>query len=708
VKKPSPPARLVPLALLLLAALVIKLAVFLQLRGHPLLQPTASLDDAAYLALANRVVDGDWSLGPDVYYVSPLYAYFVALVLAISNKSLAAVRVAQLVLGTVSAGLIFATAREWFGRRAAVIAGVLAALTGLFTFYETLLIQAALDPFLAALALWTLGRALRAGRGGWQLGAGLSLGLLALNRPNVLPFAAVAVIAIVAANRILPRREVALRAGTFVLGLVLAIAPVTVRNRLVAGEWVLITSHGGLNFYIGNSADADGTYTAVPGVTPSIDGQVRDSRLVAERAVGHSLSSSGVSGYFYDRAWAWIRTHPRDALSLMGRKIYYTINAADFSLNYSYTYYSRDERTWLRGLVIGPWLLLPMGLVGWVLLSLRNRQTVFPLWALFIPVYGLSIAVFFVSTRYRLPLLVPLVVTTAGLIDHSVAVIGAKQWRRAVWLAATLVVAGTVTNWSTGPDYGRANEQAEMAVYLARSGRTAETTALLARLDQSALDKGLLYFRVGQAFALAGNSAEGIRCLQAAFAYNPQEPDIRLVLGQALLSDGRYSEAVPHLAAARQAGVAPELAGLGLARAFAEVGKTQEAHAALLRVVDLRAEMPAADWLAAGLLALRIEDPVLAERALRAAIAQSDVLAPAHENLGVALLFQGQTTAAVASLERACVLDPASPSAHYNLAVALAEAGRLGEARNRAEQALRLKPDYPQAKQMLTTLDARK
>ena len=44
-------------------------------------------------------------------------------------------------LGTVAVALVYATARVWFGRRAALAAAVLAAATGLFTFFEVLVLR---------------------------------------------------------------------------------------------------------------------------------------------------------------------------------------------------------------------------------------------------------------------------------------------------------------------------------------------------------------------------------------------------------------------------------------------------------------------------------------------------------------------------------------------------------------------------------------
>ena len=72
--------------------------------------------------------------------------------------SFTAVRVVQIALGTASVWLIFLTAREWFGERAAWIGAGLAAFTGVFTLYEVLILQASIDAFLTSAALWCLTR----------------------------------------------------------------------------------------------------------------------------------------------------------------------------------------------------------------------------------------------------------------------------------------------------------------------------------------------------------------------------------------------------------------------------------------------------------------------------------------------------------------------------------------------------------------------
>lgn len=693
-----------PISLLAIVslALVVKAIVLLQLHDHLLLQPSGVLDDAVYVSLGQRVAAGDWALGPDVYYLSPFYTYFLGIVLKLSSGSLMGVRIVQVVLGVSSVGLIYATARRWFDDRTALVAATLAVLTGLFSFYEILLLQTSVDPFLTALALYTLTVALQEGSPAWGGAAGCALGLLAMNRPNALAFLPVAAVGLGFVHR--RSRATIVPAAALLLAAALTLAPIALRNRFVAGDWVLISSHGGLNFYIGNNEHADGTYSPVPGVTPSIQGQVKDARTIAERALGRSLKASEVSDYFYARSREWIAGHPADAGILLAHKIAYMFNSADLALNYSYTYYSRDESTLLGMLFVGPWLLVPLGLLGLWVARPPDRPGEFAIWASFVPVYVVAVALFFVSTRYRLPLLVPLCVSAAGATVWLVDVVRARKARTAAAGLAAFVALGILANWNIGPDTGRANERTEMVAHLIAAGRSAEAEGLIARTAPEHPAPGFLYFRAGYGYLERGDTTRAVAYLEHAMRAEPAQPDIRFFLGEALVSAGRYEEAVPQLAAARDAGFTPELAGYELATALAQLGRTRDARDALRRAVASAEARTEVDWLKFGELAMQLHDPAYAQPLLERAVAQRPASSPAHEGLGLALLMQGLTDRAIPALSRAAALDSSSASARYNLAVALAQAGRIAEARAQAEAALRIRPDYPQAQEMLQWL----
>lgn len=700
------------LASLLVAAFAIKATVLAQLGDHPLLQPHGELDTALYIELAQKVASGGALAVTEPFFVSPLYVYFLATVFRLGGSTMA-VQLIQVLLGTAAVGLLFITARLWFGERAAWLGGVLAALTGLFTFYEILVLQAALDPFLVASTLYLISRA-QADDRGWPLAAaGTAAGLLALNRPNALAYGV-----IVAAwpairawwDRVrspthADRRARLGRTLIFPACLLVLLALNGLRNYAASGEWILISSHGGLNFFIGNSAEADGIYSRIPGISPSIAGQARDAASAAERAVGRRLSTGEVSSYFYGRAWEWITAHPVEEARLFVWKLALLVNRTNVPLNYSYAYYRQEETTLLRGLFVGPWLLVPLGLVGLFLPSARRTGRGYWVWASFVPLYGLSVAAFFVSSRYRMPLLVPLCATAAATLAWGYEQL--RAGRRIVWVAVALAVVATVVNWPLGLDDGRGFEQTRHAVWLIEQGRYDEARVYVARVAPAHTHPGVLRYRVGRALAAAGRFDEAVGHFRQALEIDRGQAAIELELGQALAVTQRAGEAVPHLEAALHAGYRPELSGPWLARALAACGETE-------RVVDLLATLP--DGLAAsgahaaldlGTMALELKALPQAERWLRLAVGAEATPAEAHEKLGVTLLLLRRWSEAAASLENACRLDPSSASAHLNLGVTYTKLGQLDEARAEIEETLRLNPNETQAAVFLKALGSR-
>jgi tetratricopeptide (TPR) repeat protein len=708
-----------PFFVFLAAAFAAKLIVVLQLRDHPLLQPDG-LDTAIYAQLARQAVAGNWPLGPGLYLVSPLYIYFLAGVLALTH-SFTAARVVQILLGTAAIGCIFVAAREWFGRRAAWFAAILAALTGLFTFYEVLLLPSALDPFLTAAALAAL--ALAFSRGSrraprdttfWFVAAGFAFGVQALNRPTVLVPALVMVVALavyrltvetgVHASGRLRRLRPALSMGA---GLALALGPVTVRNIMVAGYWSPVSSPAGVNFYIGNNAEADGTYHSVPGITSDIQRQQEDARRVAELNTGRKLDDREVSEYFYGLGRSWMRLHPGDAARLFVRKVLYIFNAGHLSPTYSFPFFAYDAQTLLALLAVGPWLLLPLGLVGLAIGIGRadGRRAEYLIWLSFVPVYAVSVAIFFVTERYRLPLLVPLCVGAGAALHEALDAIEYRRLRvraEAVGLVALIGLA-FITNRPMKADDGRAEERTRMAEAMVAREQFDEAEHWVTEAERIHPHPGMLHFRVGQLLLAHNRPGIALNHFQRARQIDPSVPIADYAIGQALLGASRPKEAIPHLEAALKAGVQADLAGFDLARARAAIGDRAGALQVLQSVKpenqdDLQA------WTMLGEFARQLEAPSLAAAFFGQAVRLAPRAPNVRQDLGHALAMMGRYPEAIVQFEQAVALDPSDPAAHLNLAVSYAEAGRRQDARKQAEEALRLKPGYDQARQFLGKL----
>lgn len=702
------------MVVVLATAFVVKATVLAQLGGHPLLQPHGELDTTYYIELGQQVASSGPLAITEPFFISPLYVYFLAGVFK-AGGSLMAVKVVQILLGTAAVGLLCLTTRQWFGERVAWIAAGLTTFTGLFTFSEILILQAALDPFLAACSLSFIARTQADDRRWPAVAAGVSTALFALNRPNALAYGLIAPALIALASR---RRDAgrapgfslsapAGRAALFLAGLLLVLAPNALRNYVVSGEVVVISSHGGLNFFIGNSAEADGVYHRVPGITPSIVGQVRDATRVAEAAAGRRLSTGEVSRYFYRLAWEWTTAHPAAALGLLGRKIALVLNETNVPLNYSYAYYSHDEASLLRALVFGPWMLVPLGLVGLFLPSMRISRPGFWVWASFVPIYGLSVAAFFVSDRYRMPLLVPLCATAAATLVWLFDRLRARQAAGLVVPAIALALVAMLTNWNLGLDDGRGGERTREAVWLVEQGSYEEARRYVASVSSDHSHPGVLRFQVGEALMAAGRYDDAIDLLREALEIDRDRAAIHLALGQALLAARRADEAIPHLTSAVDAGFRPEVSGPWLVRALASLGRGEQVVKLVATLPDEVAASRPEVALDLGATALEFGAPAPAERWLRLAVALAPTDADAHEKLGVARLLLKRPDEALSPIETACRLDPSSASARLNLAVVYAQLGRFDEARVQAEEAVRLDPHEPRAADLLRALAGR-
>jgi tetratricopeptide (TPR) repeat protein len=363
--------------------------------------------------------------------------------------------------------------------------------------------------------------------------AGVFFGLLTLNRPNAGLAAGGVLIALLAVRRWRG-------AAALAIGMTLAVAPVAIRNVAVARQFALVSSQGGLNFYIGNRAEATGQYLEVPGVRPDIEGQAEDTRIVAERAVGHRLSDAEVSRYFAGEAFAWMRERPGAAARLFVRKLALVFNARHQWLDFSYPYYAYDTGSFLWLLFVGPWLLVPLGVAAWCVAP-RSDRTAFYVWASFVPAYAASLALFFVAERYRTPLWPPLAVAAGG----AVAVAWRDdRWKRALAAAA---VAAIVTFLPFQLPDGRFEERQRLAKVLMNrhdySGAAAELERALV-LQPS--DTGT-EFALGMAQVSAGRKDEGIDHLRQAIDHGVAIPGARYALANVLLRTGDTAAAVRQL-----------------------------------------------------------------------------------------------------------------------------------------------------------------
>lgn len=363
------------------------------------------LDALLYHEAGRAFAAGDLALGRSVLHMSPLYCALVGGSYALFGDGPWAVRLLQLGLGLLTVACTAATARRMFGARAGLAAALALALYGPLVFYEAQIAVVTLSTSLISLLLWWVVRLLQSAEArprAW-FGAGAVAGLCVLARPNALLFAAPLAFACWRGMRTAARGRRLACAAALALGGALVVAPVTLRNRVVAGEWVLVTDSGGMNFYIGNGAGANGTFRVPPELPDASNApqQFVAFRAFAERSQGRALSSREVDAFYYDRAFQQIRNHPQDWLRLLLEKAWLFWNQRELPNTDDYAF------TRLLNPVLGlPLLqfalLSPFALLGLFTLSARRRSedqfVALVAWTQFA-----ALIAYFVLAHYRAP-----------------------------------------------------------------------------------------------------------------------------------------------------------------------------------------------------------------------------------------------------------------------------------------------------------------
>ncbi len=431
--------------------LVVKLAYLFFYRESPFFEPQI-LDPAYYDEWAKKILKGDFAGGQGVFYGLPLYPFFLALCYKIFNFSFMAVKLVQAFLGLFTIFFIYKIGWKIHSQKAGIVAAFLAAFYGPLFFHEAMFIPEALSLPLYAMSFYF--SLLFAESPSFKRAASLGLlfGLSALTKAGIILF----VFLFLAVLLIKELRSAEKKIWPYfacLIFFVLTLLPVTLHNRFHGKDWVPLTSHSGLNFYVGNNPKAEGVFVAPEGVGTNVETQIEDSRLIAEKELGRKLKPSAVSKYWSDKAWDFIKQNPARFLSLSLRKILIFLSAREISDVEDYVFGGNFNPMlripWLNFAVIGP--LFFVGLV--VLWRTRRDRFVALLWT---AGYIIGTVAFFVNARYRLPLLSIFIALAAAGIFGIYEEIRQKAWRGVAIYGLVLAAGVGITQLGlVGTDWSR-------------------------------------------------------------------------------------------------------------------------------------------------------------------------------------------------------------------------------------------------------------
>ncbi len=416
------------------------------------------LDARRFYEWALAILAGTHAPGPFLY--EPLYAYLQAAVYALTGIDFHHVLVFQVVAGSLGAVLAYFILLDHLPPRWSLAGALTYAAYPVTLLADTLPIKEPLATVLLLATLLLLQRHVRSGRMQSLFLAGLVFGLVLLVRENLLAllpflilFLFVSSPAINTTPSVISRcsrgttraagggAAVAWRrTGVLLLGVALAVLPVTARNCRVGGDCVLIAAAGGSNLFMAFNERSRGDSFVQPAFAHSGPALLTEDSIAAvARSKGRPVTPSEASRHWAREALRYMADHPARSVGLLAQRLWVSLGNDEISGNYPYEYFSR-----LNPLIgynpLGFGLVFAFGAVGWWCARGQRGTLLFP--AIFFGTW-LSFLPFWTLDRFRLPMVLPLIAGSLFALRETFRRLRARDIRGAgaLCLAVALLLA---------------------------------------------------------------------------------------------------------------------------------------------------------------------------------------------------------------------------------------------------------------------------
>ena len=637
-------ATAIQLFVLLLFGALVRLWFFADLHDHAL-AAVPLLDSQTYHDWAADLVSGDWGRN-QTYWMAPLYPHLLAGVYKLFGVGSPLALLFQLALSLFNVYVVFVLGHRLTGRDGlGLLAAALYSLYGAPVFYAGQLLIATVATTLYLWAALRLVRMVEHPTRGNILALGLVVGLAGLARGNMLLLAPAAAWLVWRASPGPALRRLGL-VSLLGAATVAVLLPVTVRNLVMADDFLLLTSNGGVNLLIGQNAAYKGMFAPVE-ITPeaefdpSMEGPL-------ERELGRDLKGSEVSRILTGRAWRMFRDDLADMPLHYLRKIYRFWNGYELPQIVSYDHW-RHHFAAFRPLVLPYTLLSALGLAGLFALPRPQRTLMLVL----VGAYFLSLLPFFPTSRYRQPLAPLLSVSAAAYLLAVWRARGKRLWRSLAGGACLVLAlwpswarldpaevlwqvhlheatrASKLGQLRTTLVKGQQAEEARpgladtpfhLALYLEDMGERENALAALQLARTRAPDNRLIAYKIGRNHEELGQWEEAVTAFQEAAALSPDWAYPWLRLGLVFRAMGRAEDSLAAFTRAHQLEPGNRRVRANLASAFAEQGHLERA-VPLLRSLTRDYPHYVNGWFNLALVQLQAGHPAAADSALSRAAA---------------------------------------------------------------------------------------
>jgi tetratricopeptide (TPR) repeat protein len=448
------------------------------------------------------------------------------------------------------------------------------------------------------------------------------------------------------------------------LGVCAVLLPFAARNYAIDKRFSPFPIQGGLNFYRGNNPHATGTIMEIFSSMRAPIQEAREAAFWARRDAGKPLSDAEVSRYWAAKGASFIREQPWQYTQLLARKFLYFWNARESYASANYEFCQKYV-PFLNLPFFSFGTITPFAIIG-LFFALRGRSPYLMLIVLFVIASMISLMIFYVTARFRFPVVPYIIMLALHGARRIIAVLRKPDSQRQAYLYSLLMAAALFLSYNT----------------------------VVSRTNQS--ENTMSYVNLGNSHARRGMYADARNAFRKALALNPRLARVHCMIGRTYFDERMFDTAVAEYAQALVIDPDSALAHVLMGEACHAQGLLDEAIAAYEKSLALDPDSAAAH--------ADLGDAYLAGGRLRMAASEYEKavdLDPAflrkYYEIGNVFNSRGMTNEAIVFYQRYLEKEPRSPGVYTNLGNAYAKRGEMERAIQEYKRAIRLDPRWAEA-----------
>lgn len=662
------------ISVFIFTALILRLLYLWQFSESPLFNIPIGADVEEYDNWAKEILAWRFS-SRRLHIHAPLYPMFLAFIYNIFSFKLLWARLFQALIILAGFGVLSWAIQAFVAPKRRILMWIFPAIVALYPpllFYGSELISETLLLPLLCLTISMLywgENELSAGnlrKAAILIGTGgICAGLMAITHPTSLLFIALEIVLlpVISLFRKNKKQLVLKLLITFLFGFtaLLVIAPVCVRNSIIAKRFVLIQRNSGFNFFLGNNYNATGTCYIRPGKDWTTIHKWGDAGA-AQRGISKDK-------FFVYMSLKFIYSNIGKELELLGKKALYVWNfreliaGADSAPILYFTSIMRSSKYFFI-------LLGALSICGMIII-LRRRETIFKYrhFLLLTAAYWAAQTITVTSGRYRLAMYPAFFVFAAFALDYLMQC--AKE-RKHLVKYSTALLAGILIVTIPSPPVDSLREQAEA---------------------------DSLY---GEACFRQGRYKEAAKYFQACIKFDPANARAYNFLG--IMAESSSPElAAKYYQQAIQCEPGEAEGYLNLAIQYSSRNEYKEAEKYFTEALRHGSDKPAVLYNYACFLQKK-GDIKLAVQYLDKCLIEAPWHDKALNTLGVIYIQSKKPELALKYLRSAHKVNPQKVGYMLNLTVALLQNGKKNEAVKILKKIIAVNPDCKPAKSLLNKL----